>query len=155
MYRERMKRIVSMMLCTAMMLGNIPAVSFAAETDGLCEHHTEHLECGYVQGSAGTSCSHTHTEVCYTDVTACVHVHSECGYVAAVEEVSCGHTHDENCSYVEAVVSVPCACVAAEDGTLTHAEDCDYVAPIEGVACDHVSLLNSRLLYALATTFPS
>ena len=40
------KRTISFLLCMAMLLGNFPVVSFAAETDGLCEHHTEHLECG-------------------------------------------------------------------------------------------------------------
>ena len=52
MYWERTKRIVSMVLCLAMLLGNFPVVSFAAERDGLCEHHTEHLECGYVEGES-------------------------------------------------------------------------------------------------------
>ena len=43
---KKIKRILSMALCGAMLLGYFPAVSFAAEADGLCEHHTVHENCG-------------------------------------------------------------------------------------------------------------
>ena len=39
---------------------------------------------------------------------------------------------------MEAVEEVLCACVAAEDGTLTHTEGCGYVAPVTGSDCTHV-----------------
>ena len=44
------KRAISFLLCAAMLLGNFPVVSFAAENDGLCEHHTVHESCGYEEG---------------------------------------------------------------------------------------------------------
>lgn len=34
-----------------MLLGNFPAVSFALETDGLCEHHSEHIDCSYAENA--------------------------------------------------------------------------------------------------------
>lgn len=55
------KRTVSVLLYMVMLLGNIPAVSFASEPDGLCEHHAEHLECGYVLGES--ACSYV-CEIC-------------------------------------------------------------------------------------------
>lgn len=52
------KRGISLLLCMAMLLGNLPGVSFAAENDGLCEHHTEHTDCGYAEGlsACGYAC---------------------------------------------------------------------------------------------------
>ena len=46
------KRVLSMVLCAAMLLGNFPAVGYAAEADGLCAHHTEHVDCGYIEGES-------------------------------------------------------------------------------------------------------
>jgi len=34
------KRGISFLLCLAMLIGNVPATVFAAESDGLCAHHT-------------------------------------------------------------------------------------------------------------------
>ena len=50
MKQNLMKRALSLLLCAALLLGNIPAVVFAVEDDGLCEHHTTHLDCGYEEG---------------------------------------------------------------------------------------------------------
>ena len=47
-----MKRIMSLILCMALVLGNFSAVGFAAETGGLCDHHTVHEDCGYEEGSS-------------------------------------------------------------------------------------------------------
>ncbi len=40
------------MLCVTMLLSIFPSVALATEGNGLCEHHTEHLECGYVEGES-------------------------------------------------------------------------------------------------------
>ena len=52
MYQETTKRVISLLLCAALLVGNFPMVSFAAEVDGLCPHHETHAECGYVDGEA-------------------------------------------------------------------------------------------------------
>ena len=62
------KRILSMLLIILMIVGLFPTAAFAAETDGLCEHHTEHTAtCGYVE-----------------DMSDCLYHCDEC----------LGHTHD-------------------------------------------------------------
>lgn len=35
-----------------MLQSSVPVTSFAEEKDGLCEHHTEHTDCGYVEGTS-------------------------------------------------------------------------------------------------------
>ena len=45
------KRLLSIITVMALCLNLLPAAALAAESDGLCEHHTEHTaECGYVEG---------------------------------------------------------------------------------------------------------
>lgn len=50
MHTKTWKRGISLLLCMAMLLGNLPGVSFATENGTLCEHHTEHTDCGYTEG---------------------------------------------------------------------------------------------------------
>ena len=61
MCKEISKRVISLLLCAAMLLGNFPVVGFAAEQDGLCEHHTDHVDCTYVEGAS--TCDYV-CEVC-------------------------------------------------------------------------------------------
>ena len=93
------KQIFAIFISACLVVGMLPAVSFAAETNGidasgLCEHHTVHDEaCGYVEGSEGSPCTHEHGAECGTEGAGCTHEHDEnCGYVPAVE----GHP----CTYV-------------------------------------------------------
>ena len=45
------KRLFSILTALALCLSLLPTAALAAESDGLCEHHTEHTaECGYVEG---------------------------------------------------------------------------------------------------------
>lgn len=45
------KRLLSVITALALCLSLLPTAALAAESDGLCEHHTEHTaECGYVEG---------------------------------------------------------------------------------------------------------
>lgn len=53
-----LKKVLSLLLCGSMLLSYFPAASFAAEADGLCEHHTAHSGCGYVAAVAGVDCNH-------------------------------------------------------------------------------------------------
>jgi pilin isopeptide linkage protein/fibro-slime domain-containing protein len=84
--------------------------------DGLCEHHPEHTaECGYVEATEGSPCTHEHTDECYTT--------DENGE----QILDCQHVHDESCGYVEATEGSPCTyecaiCDSAEEDVGDNAE---------------------------------
>lgn len=103
---------------------------------GLCEHHTMHDgQCGYTEGTAGTPCTHEHTEECYAPVEKCIHEHMPycypegsisvddadepiCGHVCSeengcitMEPTSCRHEHDKACGYIPATEGTPCGYV--------------------------------------------
>ena len=124
-----MKKITSLIIVLSMIFSMLPSAAFAAETDGLCAHHTEHTaECGYAPAVEGVPCGHAHDETCgYAEAIekvtcACTEtdengaiVHTEgCGYVAAVPGSDCTHVHDEACGYVEAQDEIPCAYACSE-----------------------------------------
>ena len=72
------KQVLSLILSAAMIF-TLPAATYAVEdtsTDsGLCQHHPAHDEdCGY---SAGSPCSHEHTDECYETVEKCIHKHTD------------------------------------------------------------------------------
>ena len=103
-----LKRVSSAILAGVMALHCIPMATFAAETDGLCPHHTQHTEaCGYSAAVEWHECGHEHTDECYQSVTECVHSHGDCGYVPAVE----GHG---------------CDCQPNENSEIVHTEGCGY-----------------------------
>ena len=150
------KRTLCSILALVLVLGYFPVQTIAAESDGLCEHHTQHTkECGYSPAVEAHDCGHVHTDDCYDTVTACVHVHEDCGYVPAVEGHGCDCQPDENgeivhtegCGYVEALAEVLCGHVcSAESGCVTrelvcpHAHDgsCGYIAPTPEQPCTYV-----------------
>ena len=145
------KRILSLLLCVVMLFSLCPQSALAVGneqtggvtigTSGLCEHHPAHDdECGYTEGTAGTPCSHEHTDDCYTEVTDCVHEHTEdcypqnsvsgnnatssnadepteCTHVCSEEsgcitkELNCQHEHDGECGYSPAIEGTPCGYV--------------------------------------------
>lgn len=77
-----LKRVSGGILAGVMVLHCFPMPTFAAETDGLCPHHTQHTEaCGYSAAVEWHECGHEHTDECYQSVMECVHVHGDCGYV--------------------------------------------------------------------------
>ena len=164
---ERMKRALSILLCVMMLVQYVPTHAFAATMDNLCEHHTEHTaECGYREGSAGSACTHEHSEECYEILNClhecgteceqgcthectvdngcitmeldCRHVHGDCGYSEGTAEVPCGHVHNESCGFAEAVAGNPCA-NAETDPECDHSGDCGYVAAVEGAPCGHTA----------------
>ena len=55
------KRILSVLLCVCMLLQCMPMAAFAVTADGLCAHHTEHMDCDYVEGVS--ECTY-HCAVC-------------------------------------------------------------------------------------------
>ena len=130
------KRTLCSILAFVMLLGYVPVPTFAAETDGLCAHHTQHTEaCGYSPAVEGHDCGHAHTEECYQSVTECVHSHGNCGYVPPVEGHDCDCqpnenseiVHTEGCGYEEAVAEVPCGPVCSEEsGCITKVLNCQH-----------------------------
>lgn len=151
-----LKRVSGGILAGVMVLHCFPVPIFAAETDGLCPHHTQHTEaCGYSAAVEWHECGHDHTDECYQSVTECVHTHGECGYVPAVEGHACecqpddnGEiVHTEGCGYVEAVAEVPCGHVCSEEsGCITkvltcqhqHDSECGYVEGKQESPCTFV-----------------
>ena len=142
---EKMRKALSILLCLCMLLQNAPVMAFAATTDNLCDHHTEHTaECGYREGSAGSACTHEHSEDCYAILDCkhtcgdecddpcthectvengcitmeldCRHVHGDCGYSEGTAEVPCGHVHDDACGYVAASEGTACGHSCADQG---------------------------------------
>ena len=142
------KKEISTLLVLSMVLSSVPLPAFAAESDNLCEHHPVHTaECHYTEGSAGSACSHVHSEDCYA-VVECLHTHSNecddpCTHECTVENgcitrlLDCHHVHGD-CGYSEGTAEVPCDCAQTdENGAVIHTDGCGYVAPAEGVACGH------------------
>lgn len=130
------KRILCSVLALVLVLGYVPVYATATESDGLCEHHTQHTtECGYSPAVEGHACNHEHTDECHQSVTECVHTHGDCGYVPAVEGHDCDCQPDENgeivhtdgCGYVEAVAETPCGHICSEEtGCVTKALNCQH-----------------------------
>ena len=150
-----LQRVICFILAFVMVLGFAPVPAIAAESDGLCEHHTEHTaSCGYSPAVDGHVCGHEHTDECYQSVTQCVHTHGDCGYVPAAEGHGCSCqpdesgeiVHTEGCGYVEAAAEVPCSHVcSAETGCITrelncrheHDSDCGYVEATQESPCSY------------------
>ena len=143
------KKGISALLALNMVLSSVPLSAFAAESDNLCEHHPVHTaECHYTEGSAGSACSHVHSEDCYA-VVECLHICSEdcedpCTHECTVEsgcvtmERDCHHVHGD-CGYSEGTAEVPCDCAQTdENGAVIHTDGCGYVPAIEGAPCTHV-----------------
>ena len=148
------RKIISMLLCGAMLVSHCTPSAFAeAQTittaDGLCEHHTEHTEdCGYTVGTPETPCAHEHTEDCYTEVTECIHEHTPECYPEETEESTSGDDavpadtegrEPENCTHL---CSEESGCITKEwncpheEGQ--HDESCGYVPAEEGTPCGYV-----------------
>ena len=115
------KRLLSLVLAGALLLGYVPAAAFAVWEDGLCAHHTEHTpECGYRAAVEAAPCLHEHGAECYRADTACVHTdcgEEPCDHVCSEESgcitrtLSCQHVHGDDCGYREPAAEIPCAYV--------------------------------------------
>ena len=167
------KRILSLLLCVVMLFSLCPQSALAVGneqtggvtigTSGLCEHHPAHDdECGYTEGTAGTPCSHEHTDDCYTEVTDCVHEHTEdcypqnsvsgnnatlsnadepteCTHVCSEEsgcitkQLNCQHEHDEDCGYTPATAGTPCGYVCEICGAEDNSADAMTVERVQAM----------------------
>ena len=140
------KRFISFLTAVAMVLTMMPQMSFVAHAHEheQCEHHIHNEECGYVEASEGTPCTHTHDADCgyiaaveevlcectQTDENGALQHTENCGYAAPAEEVQCGHSHDENCSYTPAVEAQACTFSAedcAECGIALLSDECQHL----------------------------
>ena len=147
------KRILSLLLCVVMLFSLCPQSALAVGneqtggvtigTSGLCEHHPEHdADCGYTEGTAGTSCGHEHTEDCYVEVTNCVHEHDEdcypAGSVSGNEATPSGaqKREPENCPHI---CDEESGCITKElNCHHEHDGECGYSPAIEGTPCGYV-----------------
>ena len=167
------KRILSLLLCVVMLFSLCPQSALAVGneqtggvtigTSGLCEHHPEHdADCGYTEGTAGTPCSHEHTDDCYTEVTDCVHEHTEdcypqnsvsgnnatlsnadepteCTHVCSEEsgcitkQLNCQHEHDEDCGYTPATAGTSCGYVCEICGAEGNAAEAMTVERVQAM----------------------
>ena len=147
------RKIISLLLCAAMLLSLCPTSVFAEAAaqdsgiaigaSGLCEHHTEHNEdCGYTEGTTESPCTHEHSEDCYTLVKNCVHSHTEdcypqetvSGNVAAPPDGE--EREPENCAHI---CSEENGCIKEElDCKHEHSEDCGYAPATDGTPCGFV-----------------
>lgn len=94
--KKRAKKVLRFLLTLCMVLSMISITVFAAEADGLCDHHTTHTDdCGYIAAVEGADCTHVHN--------------TDCGYTANALGTDCSHTHDDTCGYAQAVVGADCA----------------------------------------------
>lgn len=134
MKRDTIKRALSTLLVFSLISSNLPVPSNAQDETGLCEHHPVHIGCGFVQGSAGSPCSHEHSQQCYITSTNCIHTHGDCGYLEETENsicshgcteesgcisrtLACSHTHDDVCGYKDAVEAITCSYVCEQCGS--------------------------------------
>lgn len=162
------RRILSLLLCGTMLFSLCSQSVFAeasAQDDGvavsasdLCEHHPEHDEdCGYTEGTAGSTCAHEHADDCYTEVIDCTHEHNEDCYPQEDisdndappsdeeerEPESCPHICDEdsgcitrelNCQHEHKVNGGE----ADREGGMGHDDECGYTPATEGTPCGYV-----------------
>ncbi len=147
------KRILSLLLCGAMLVSLGPQSALAeengqaggvtADTRGLCEHHPEHnADCGYTEGTAGTPCGHEHTADCYEEVTDCVHEHDGDCYP---EESDSGNETTPSGPQKREPTECTHAC-SEESGCITkelncqheHNSECGYSPAAQGTPCGYV-----------------
>lgn len=138
------QRILSLLLCGAMLFSICPQPALAAENgqagnaaSGLCEHHPQHTaDCGYTEEVAETPCGHAHTEDCYEAVTNCVHVHDEGCYPTQAAPSDTENREPSACTHV---CSEESGCITKElHCQYTYDSACGYTEGSEGTPCTFV-----------------
>lgn len=162
-----MKRVVSIVLAVAMLVGMLPTTVWAAGdtlSNGCCEHHQTHdNSCGYKAAIEGSNCTHQHTADCY-EKEACIHTHGEecsmtCSHVCSTDtgcitmqrecthlahDTECGGLDEENtvCNHIcEVVVDSEGSCYAllcSHAEPDVHDEVCGYVETVAEKACEYI-----------------
>ena len=137
---ERAKRIICMALCFAMLAGYLPAPVHAEDMSlqGLCDHHSEHIDCSYAPAVDAVECGHQHDGICYVQIESCIHTHDGCGteefpceHICSEDTgcitvtLNCQHKHDNECGYADAAEAVACDYVCAECSTQEEESLCD------------------------------
>lgn len=139
------RRIVSIITALALCLSLCPTWAFAAgdkPDTGLCPHHIEHIDCGYIAPAEGQSCDHEHTAECYTLGVLPDADGSEYYEIGPDTQnmLDCQHSHDESCGYVQADPGQPCGF----ECRVCPIEDLIAVLPDE-VTADNVDNVRARL----------
>lgn len=154
---EKKRRLLSLLLCGAILFSlcaqpvfaesgaQTPGGSNVKSADGLCEHHTRHDDdCGYAEGTAGTACTHKHTDDCYIEITRCLHKHGEDCYSeeenSTLEQTSTPSDAEkrepENCPHICTRES---GCITEKlDCRHQHSGECGYTPAKEGTPCGYV-----------------
>lgn len=106
--------MAAFLTAVSIILTGMPVSTLASENNR-CVHHTEHIDCGYSEGSAESACTHLHEDACYVAEENCIRVHDEsCGYIAAVEAMPC-EFECEACAAEEASAAAVAAVKAMMD----------------------------------------
>lgn len=162
-----MKRVVSVVLAVAMLVGMIPTTAWAAGdalSAGCCEHHQTHdNSCGYKAAIEGSNCTHQHTADCY-EKEACIHTHGEkcsvtCSHVCSTDtgcitmqrecthlahDTECGGLDEKNpvCNHIcEVAVDSEESCYAllcSHAEPDVHDEVCGYVENVAEKVCEYI-----------------
>ena len=120
MSKSLFRRGISLILAVSLS-ASLGLTAFAAEKDGLCEHHPSHtIDCGY---EATGECTH----VCSSDsgciTVKCTHIHEATCFDAQGNSL-CRHACTENPACYTPVTD----CLHKEHGSCGHSdgEDCDF-----------------------------
>lgn len=162
-----MKRVVSMVLAVAILVGMLPTTAWAAGdalSAGCCEHHQTHDDsCGYKAAVEVSDCTHQHTADCYEKET-CIHTHGvecsvTCSHVCSTDtgcitmqrecthlahDAACGGLDEENpvCNHTcEVVVDSEDSCYAllcSHAEPDAHDEACGYAEAEAEKACEYI-----------------
>ena len=129
MRNRKHARGLSLLLCAVLLAGQlgttIYAEGMASDTEGLCEHHTEHTaECGYVEAVEGHRCEHVHTDGCYTNLRICGYEEEN---MEPAPDSDTAHEHTQEC------YGLDCPHERGE-----HNEDCGYLEAMEGRSCGFI-----------------
>lgn len=146
------KRILAVFLSVALLIPQMGTTVFAERVGGgLCEHHTEHIDCGYREAVVGHPCKHRHTEKCYTDELICgledegrideiipdEDLEDEDIPVATDSNAPGTHVHEHECYQLDCPHERGDHWEDGENGE-DGAAKCGYQEGVEGSACDYV-----------------
>lgn len=153
------RRILATFLSLCLLVGGLPNVALAEETEGLCTHHSVHTDmCGYIAPVAEITCGHVHTVECYSDgklpeegvektADTCTHTdhNQSCGYIPGSPEKPCTY----NCTIcpVEALIT---ALPSAEEVTEANATTIETAkAAYDALSAAEQEQLNAELVKKL------